>query len=265
MELNYLLSLVHLIRSRVRFLSYIFILFFISSCVNNFKDKCELNYINSLNKFCVEGEINNGTESNNRFIFNAIDKKSFSEAGFFLNGFRNGKWQYDDTIEVKTIEWAYFIDTAINFETNIFSYVDSIKYEPGLSKLKFSNSFGDVILSVSVNGPLKDSIPVLNYVKITLKELGKMGLVVKKIIPEIVKDSRHTIYIHKFILADLKDTTKEGVIIKNGFCEMSSDLFIEFSVRFEPANSFLGNKLFEGVLTNSWYNRKRLYYPFFKR
>ena len=53
--------------------------------------------------------------------------------------------------------------------------------------------------------------------------------------------------------------------MKNGFCEMSPDLFVEFSVRFEPANSFLGNKLFEGALTNSWYNRRRLYYPFFKK
>jgi len=46
------------------------------------------------------------------------------------------------------------------------------------------------------------------------------------------------------------------------FSRLSSNLFIEFLIQFDVANSFLGTKLFDGVLTNSYFNGIRLYNPY---
>ena len=154
MGLNFSRMQVHHIRFSLQATLIISAFVLFASCGNNSMNECSYHYITSINDFCVNGKLIDSNEVNNRFIFYKSDGITFSEAGFFRNGFRNAKWQYEASGDLKTIEWAYFSDSATMVETNVFSYADSVKYEPGRCKLKFLTDSGFIILSMTVNGLL---------------------------------------------------------------------------------------------------------------
>src|SRR5258708_40124746 len=99
--------------------------FYLISCEQ--KKKCDFIYHNSINVFCASGKIENGLESG-RFVFTQeSNTDSFEEGGFYLNGIRIDMWAYRIKDELSKVKWASYEDKTLNFRTNIFSEIVSIK------------------------------------------------------------------------------------------------------------------------------------------
>ena len=135
-------------------------------------------YQDSSNKFYVtieQSEKNAITDSLYTF-YDFSNTSVVNEVGFYKDGFRNDLWSYNLPAGVKTIKWAHYKDKYLNFETNVFAEADSAKYGDFYTKLLFTTDEGQVVLSISLNGPLKDSIPEKNYERLTKNELAINGI-----------------------------------------------------------------------------------------
>lgn len=238
---------------------YFYLLFFLIAC--NSKNK-QLVYQDSSDKFYVTIEkVTKNGKTDSLLTFHDFDNPSqIKEAGFYKAGFRNDVWSYNLPTEVKTIKWAYHKDKNLNFETNVFDYADSAKYGDFFTKLLFTTEIGKIVLTVSVNGPFKDSLPENNYARITKNEFYKTGITPISFNTRKIANKPNDIYLNE-ITAKI-DATNEKRYMKSAFSFVDKNHFIEFGVSSGTKNNIYADILFNAVLTNFNIDGKWLYDPF---
>lgn len=237
---------------------WLILLLFTIACNSSKKG---LEYEDSSNRFYVTTEKSekNGLVDTLYKFYDFNDPSTVREIGFYKDGFRNDLWNYNLPTEVKTIKWAYYKDKYLNFETNLFAHADSLKYDGFSPKFLFTTETGKVILSISVNADIKDSLPEKNYERITKNGFYSSG------ITPIVYNTRelfnkpNEIYIHDIEV--IINASNEKKYIKSAFSFIDKKHFIEFSVSSSTENNFYANILFDAVLTNFVIDGKRLYNP----
>ena len=225
------------------------------------KEKCDLIYHGCYNTFCAAGKIEDGIE-NGRFIFTQSGgTDSFEEAGFYLDGIRNDIWAYRINNDLSQIKWGSYQDTPLNFRTNVFSEADSVKRGDYFTKFKFKSDQGEILLTVGINGPMKDSLPENNYASIIKSEFLKLGYRVLTINRKTVSDRKNKIYVNE-VVVNSNDPGEGNVgYLKNAFGRMGND-FVDFTVKYNNKDNQKALILFEGVLTNFYLDRKRWFNPF---
>lgn len=243
--------------SKYFILSYF--IFYLISCKQ--KKKCDLIYQDSIDIYCASGEIRNGLE-NGRFVFTQEENNdSFQEAGFYLDGVRNDLWVYRIKDELSKVKWANYEDKNLNFKTNLFSEIDSIKRGSYFTKFQINSAQGKLILTVSINGSMKDSFPEKNYNVIIKNEFSQLGYDVLECSKKIISDRMNKIYVNDVVVKS-KNTPKESfVYLKNAFGWIRSD-FVDFTVSYTTKDNSRAHILFEGILTNFYLNKQRLFNPF---
>ena len=218
-------------------------------------------YQNSSDKFYVEmQESNKGGLLDSLYTFYDFDKPSqVKEVGFYKEGFRNDLWSYNLSTGIKTIKWAHYKDKYLNFETNLFSGVDSAKYGDFFSKLLLTTEMGKIVLSVSVNGPFKDSLPVNNYERITRNEFYMNGITSVNFKTRILPNKPNDIYINE--IAAMIPSSNETRYMKAAFSFIDKKHFVELSVSSSSENNIYAKILFDAVLTNFVVDGMVLYKP----
>jgi len=233
---------------------------FIIACNSSEKN---LIYEDSTNKFYVKTEESKkGALVDTLYKFYDINKPSeIKETGFYKDGFQNDLWSYNLPKEVKTIKWGYYKDKYLNFETNLFQEVDSIKHGGFFSNFLFNTESGKIVLTVSINGPFKDSLPARNYERITKQEFFEMGATPLSFTTETLTYAAAHIYINQIAVKTSANAIK---YIKGCFGFIDKQEFVEISVSSSVENNFYADELFNAVLTHFVINGKHLYNPFKK-
>ncbi|MEO7212909.1 hypothetical protein [Mucilaginibacter sp.] len=232
----------------------VFILAFFCAC------KKQLSHYKEIDRdYYVSAEVSNSKDGSLDTLYTFLDPKNLSTAlkvGFYKNGFMNGTWTYNDNTGIKEIKWAHYYDKHLKFETNVFPFVDSVKYKNNVSKFLFKKGEGSIILSVSLNGPIKDSLPQKKYDIIAKNELLLIGAKVK--------------------FYNSKDISNEGrklhlvnsmIILPNGkiryiyamFTYTIGGEFIEISCNSNIDNLFYAKELFYAAVTNFKIKKNFLY------
>lgn len=224
--------------------------------------KKRLQYEDSSNKFYVtiEKSEKDGLVDT-LYKFYDFDKPSeMKEVGFYKDGFRNDIWSYNLPTEVKTIKWGNYKDKYLNFETNLFEKADSVKHGDFFTKFLFTtDDMGKIILTISVNGPFKDSLPESNYERITKKEFSIIGATLFNFDTKKLATNANDIYINQITV---QMPTNDIKYIKGSFSFIDKDHFVELSVSSSTKNNFYADELFNAVLTNFIIDGQRLYDPF---
>lgn len=229
------------------------------SCNSNIE---RLVYMDSSNKYYAKIE-----ESEKKALIDTLfilsdfnEPANVKEAGFIKDGFRNGLWTYNFNPDVKTIKWGYYKDPNLDFETNLFQQIDSRKFGDSYTKFVFNTGSDKVVLSININGPYKDSLPEINYKRLAEDEMVKIGNETIYFRTKKLLNDHNNIYINDI---KIKSTaTNQIKFIKNVFCSLDKDLFVDYSVVYSEEKNVYANILFDGVLTNLFINDKRLFDPF---
>lgn len=240
---------------------YIFgFIIFLFACNSSKKG---LEYEDSSNRFYVTTEKSekNGLVDTLYKFYDFNKPSEMKEVGFYKDGYRNDVWSYNLPTEVKTIKWGYYKDKYLKFETNLFEKVDSVKHGDFFTKFLFSTEMGKIILTISVNGSFKDSLPENNYERITRNEFSMMGATLLNFNTKKLTTNANDIYINEITV---RTPTNDVKYIKGSFSFIDKNHFIEFSVSSSTANNFYADELFNAVLTNFVIDGKRLYNPFKK-
>jgi hypothetical protein len=229
------------------------------SCNN--PDKERLVYMDASDKYYVRTEKNGeGSDSNTLYVlYDFAEPSKIKAAGFLKDSFRNGIWNYNIEPDVKTIRWGYYKDNFLDFETNVFARIDNIQHGDFFTKFLFEINNDRVILNVSINGPFKDSLPQIIYKRITEDDLTKIGVQAISFQSRKIVNGHNEIY-----LSEIKGKTvitDDTRIIRNAFCFLDENHFIEYSVTYSNENNVDATILFNAVLTNFFIDGKRLYDP----
>ena len=178
--------------------------------------------------------------------------------GFDKNGFRNGPWSYNLENGIDTISWAHYKDKYLGFETNVFAFTDSVKYGKWYTKFLYKLKNENLILSISINGPLKDSLPEINYNKLTEKEITDQGIKIISFDTKKISNGNKNIYINTSIFKK-ENGTFITIVGAHGLIDASQ--FVELSVSSDNGKTFRFTELFNAVFANFYLNRKRFYQP----
>jgi hypothetical protein len=212
------------------------------------------------NKYYLTMEKPGGKESDTLYVLYDFGEPSkVKETGFLKDGFRNDIWTYNITPEGKAIKWAHYKDKNLNFETNVFSYIDTIKYSDFFTNFLFKTNNDRVTLNVAINSFIKDSLPQINYKRITEDEFAKIGVETISFRSRKMVNGHNEIYLNE-IKGKIVKTNKIR-IIKNAFCFLDENHFVDYSVIYSNENNVDADILFNAVLTNFFINGKRLYDP----
>ena len=227
-----------------------FISFFIISCSNSNKKNVFYGYPILLS---YTGSINNGKEQS-MFEFYSQSGKSVS-TGNYLDGFRNKQWYYnieDSLIEVK---WVHFKDKHLGFETNIFDFADTVFYGDYYTQIDYKMGDGSITMGVSVNNPLKDSLELLGYKKITYDEMKTMGYTINFF---------DSLSYGKIKIYSLSGINQKGnkIYINTAFGFIDNQHLQISLISTGNIKKQYNEIFFEGVLTNLYLKSKRFYFPF---
>lgn len=234
----------------MRRISFLFASILLFSCNNS--RTCNVVFIDLNNQYCVESRGIDSEKENGRYIyydFNMPD--TFKQGGFYLNGFRNKTWQYNVNGNLKSVEWAYFKDENLNIETNTFFKGDSTKNGDGFTMLEYSTEYGPLSLTMSINGPLKDSSPEINYARITKEQLETNNYSVMDYKLKTVADDKRNVYVMDVLVQGRYDTA--GRYFLRTAYAFINNTFIEFTVNWKNEKNVYAPVLFDGVLTNFYY------------
>lgn len=218
-------------------------------------------YQDSSNKFYVtiEKTENNGDIDSLFTFYNFDNLSEVKKVGFYKDGFRNDLWHYNLPTGVKTIKWGHYKDKYLNFETNIFSHADSAKYGEFFTKLLFTTDEGPLALTISVNGPLKDSLPEKNYERVMRNEFKTVGLTPIRFSTRKINNKPNDIFV-SHVAVEMAETN-EVKYSKAAYSFINKNCFIEFSVVSGNENNSYADILFDAVLTNFYIDGKWLYNP----
>ncbi len=219
-----------------------------------FKDSTKKYYVE------INESERNGSIDTLLTFYDFKDISKVKELGFYKNGFRNDLWSYNLQFGIETIKWSYYKDENLNFETNLFAKADSVKYSELSTKFLFRTELGEIILNITINGPLKDSVPLENYKKITTRELENLGANILLFESNKLDSSINDIYVNNLEIE--MPSTNDHIHIKSIFGFIEKDTFVEFSVSTSNIDNYLANILFDAVLTSFYLDGNMLYNPF---
>jgi hypothetical protein len=235
---------------------FVFLNTLIWSCSS---EKERLVYMDALDKYYLRIEkAGEGVGDAIYVLYDFAEPSKMKETGIISNGFRNDLWTYNINAEAKTIKWGHYKDKYLGFETNVFSYIDSVKYGDSFTKFLFKTNNDRLILNVAINSFLKDSLPQTNYKRITEDEFTRIGMEVIYFNSRKILNHQNEIYLNEIKVRIIE--TNEIRIIKNAFSFLDKDHFIDFSVS-SSENNIDAHILFNAVFTNFFIDGKRFYDP----
>jgi hypothetical protein len=222
--------------------------------------RCDFTYTSSAIPYCATGKLENGSEDG-KFIFWRFDNSNnFDQAGFYFGRLRNDDWFYRINDNLVTIKWGAYKDSSLHFETNVFSYADTLKHGDSFAKFQFKTKEGPIQLTIGIDVPMKDSFPEGNYERIAKNELASIGYEPLDVKKHIIGPDSNKIYIYELKVKNKKDPDGHLFYLKNAFARLGKH-FIDFSVKYDDPKNYKGPILFEGVLTNFFLRGERLYNP----
>lgn len=235
----------------MKYLIAIFSLFLISCKQDKVK------YVDPSGRHWLTKEAVNSEDTLLKF-YDYENSDSVKMVGFEKNGFRNDSWNYNTKDGIETIIWAQYYDKDLKYRTNVLSYADSTKHGDFFTKFLYKRPHEKLILSISVNSPIKNNSPEANYKSITTKELATIGGRVIDYVSQKTNYNARTIYINDITV---KKPNGEVIYIRGAFSFIDKDNFIEFSVSTNKNKSFLSTEIFNAVFTKFQLNKKRFYDP----
>jgi len=217
------------------------------------------NYQDSNNHYLLEiKESNNEGLIDTLYLLRDFDEKStIREVGFYKNGFRNGRWNYNSEREVITIDWALYEDTLLHFRTSTFPKIDSIKRGENYTRMEFLVNKERINLTIKINRSTKGSMPATNYKELVDKELKNIGHTLVFFETDTFSNSKNAIYINRMKVR-VRDGTYKYVKSCVAFLERD---YLEFSVVTPRKEDFFADRLFDAVLTDLEYGGSKIYNP----
>jgi len=234
-------------------------LFVITVLTGCYPKEKKIVYEDLSNKYLITKEATSISQTDTLFTF--YDFKNPTKVkmvGFSKNGFRNGSWSYNLKNDIDTIKWGHYKDKYLGFETNVFAFTDSVKYGKWFTKFLYKLKNEKLILSISINGPLKDSLPEVNYDRITKAEITGTGVKIVSFDTRKVINSNRNIYLNTGVFKNANGSTI-NIYAAHGFID--PDYFVELSVSSENGTSLRFEELFNAVLSNFYIRGKRFYEP----
>lgn len=207
--------------------------------------KSELSYIGNID--------NLREESLFEFYNKGGDRVS---AGNYLNGFRNNEWFYNVDDSLIEIKWAPYTDKKLGFETNIFAIGDSISRGDFFTDIVYIIDSGKLTLGITKNSPFLDTFALLGYKNIVEEDMGSRNFIISK----FDSFSLEKIKIYNFTAINSKE--QKTVYFNSAFGYIGNDCFHITVASNKGVKKQYNEILFEGVLTNFYYNSQRLYNPF---
>jgi hypothetical protein len=183
------------------------------------------------------------------------DPSKVSKIGFIKDGFMNSTWTYNQEKEIKEIVWAHYHDENLKFETNLFDSIDTLKQGDYFSKFRFLKNGAPIILSISINGPIRDSLPQINYDRITKNSLQSLGIKIKSYNSMLIKSSNSNLHLVNSAVIIPNGETKH---VRAAYGYLDAQTFIEISVNSSAANDFMATELFYAATVNFSINKKFL-------
>ena len=216
-------------------------------------------YEDGSNKYYISKEATSGNKTDSLLTFYDIKTPSLLKmVGFEKNGFRNGIWNYNLKNGIDTITWAHYKDKYLGFETNIFTFTDSVKYGKWFTKFLYKIKNETLILSISINGPLKDSLPNIKYDELSKKEIIQRGVEIISFETKKISNENKNIYINSGVF---KTKVGKSIYIEGAHGFIDSTHFVELSVSSENGKTFHFTELFNAVFANFYIDGKRFYQP----
>jgi hypothetical protein len=220
-------------------------------------------YQDSTDKYFVQVQLSQHLASEDSLLtfYDLKNPSDAKEVGFIKDGFRNGMWVYNLPSGVKKITWGDYKNKDLALETNLFEKADTMKYGNSFVRFLYKTDMGDLVLSIFINGSLKDSFPETNYRQITEREFSKLGIETLSFKTFKIDYTPNNIYVSD--IEAMEKSNNKTKILKTAFSFIDKNTFVEFSVISSRENVYR-EILFNAVLTNLFVNGKRLYYPFKK-
>jgi hypothetical protein len=218
------------------------------------KDSYFIGYTGELS---YTGKINNLKEESLFEFYNKVGDRV--SAGNYFNGFRNNEWFYkvdDSLIEIK---WALYTDKKLAFETNVFAIADSISRGDFFTDIVYKIDSGKLTLSVSKNSPFNDTFALVGYKNIVEEDMRNNNFTISSFDSSFLQK----IKIYNFTAINPKE--QKTVYFNVAFGYIGNDHFQISVASNRGVKKQYNDILFEAVLTNLYYNNKRLYYPFATR
>lgn len=180
--------------------------------------------------------------------------------GGYENGFRNDKWIYKENRSSRStvlIEWDYFDFGDFKFETNLFKNVDSsfsgykhaiVEYKIKDEKIKFKlgkNLVSKAILKIKNPREIFES----DFAKLDYEVLGFKKLPL----------NLDSINVFEYSITNKKNSKK--FYFYTAYILIQDSITIDFCVQSNQAKSKYAKLLFDGILSNSYYDGVRLFNP----
>lgn len=229
----------------------IFVFLYSVSCGVKQQGKFFIGYPQEL---LYKGNFVNGMEQS---VFEFSNKQGIRvRVGNYLNGFRNEKWYYNIDDSLIEIKWAHFHDKNLGFETNIFAIGDTAYYGDYYTKIDYTIGDGKLSFGVSINPPFKDSVAIVGYKNVAEQELKSINFTISSFDSSAL-DSIKIYRVSGVNIAEQKEIYSNVGLGRIGNNHIQITLVSNKGVKKQYNDIF-----FEGVLTNLFYNSKRLYNPF---
>ena len=248
---------------RTAFLFFLLVLY--SACDPH--KTCNMYYFDASGQLCVNGELTNNLEEGRFIFYDMSNERELVSVGFFKNGFRRNLWTYNFHDELKQIEWAYYKDKNLGFETNLFARGDSATYGDFFTTITFKGWNKEKIsLTVTIDSPLKDSLNVTSFETIMANEFEKLSLNMLNYQIDSIYTGRNTIYLYSFIIKSDSSLSDKPTMLRGAFCFLPTKNrpFIDFSISNKESDSFLAHELFKAVFSSFYFSGERLYFPYSK-
>lgn len=207
--------------------------------------KSELSYIGNID--------NLREESLFEFYNKGGDRVS---AGNYLNGFRNSEWFYNVDDSLIEIKWAPYTDKKLGFETNIFAIVDSVTRGDFFTDFVYVIDKGKLNLTITKNNPFIDTLDLVGYRNNLEAEFESKNFMISSF------DSSFFQKIKFYSFTAINEKEQKAAYYNAAIGYIGNDCFQITVGNNKGVKKQYNDILFEGVLTNFYYNSKRLYYPF---
>jgi hypothetical protein len=218
------------------------------------KDSYFIGYTGELS---YTGKINNLKEESLFEFYNKAGDRVC--AGNYLNGFRNNEWFYNVDDSLIEIKWAPYSDKKLGFETNIFAIVDSVTRGDFFTDFVYVIDKGKLNLTITKNSPFVDTLALVGYRNNLEAEFESKNFTISSF------DSSFFQKIKIYSFTAINVTEQKTAYYNAAIGYIGNDCFQITVGNNKGVKKQYNDILFEGVLTNFYYNNKRLYYPFATR
>lgn len=222
----------------------------------------EIHYTDNTGRYSVKmmiGEKN--TMKDTLVTFTDSLSGEVKATGFYRNGVKSDKWRYNLPDSVLTIDWVDYADRYLPFQTNMISYVDSIKYGPDFSKFLIRRGAVDFVVTVAVNGALKNELKKESYLNLLSRDVAKNGLVCNSLGYTSFKgEMADSIRVQKIEVSSSSGDQERYLIV--GYTFIDSGELVEIIMSAPVSGRQQADILFSGVFTGFRFKGRALYNPF---